>query len=145
MSQAGAPLIQFIPYNGPGGRALYPYHKNLAPRIGIAYSPKGDSGLSKFFFGGSGKSSIRAGAGIYYDLIGQPLAQSFNSTQFGLSSSLSNPANILNSAQVPRYTSFYTVPSVLVPPAPPGGLPVTYPTSGSGSFAITNSIDDNLD
>jgi len=143
-SQAGAPLIQFIPYNGPGGRPLYPYHKNFAPRLGIAYSPRAEGGLSKFLFGGPGKSSIRTGAGIYYDLIGQPLAQSFNSTQFGLSSSLSNPANILNSAQVPRYTSFYGVPSVLVPPAPPGGLPVTYPISGSGSFAITNSIDDNL-
>ena len=33
---------------------------------------------------------------------------------------------------------------MLLPPAPPGGLPVTYPTSGAGSFAITNSIDDNL-
>ena len=90
-SQAGAPLIQFIPYNGPGGRPMYPYHKNWAPRLGIAYSPKGDSGLSKFFFGGPGKSSIRAGAGMYYDLIGQPLAQSFSSSQFGLSSSLSKP------------------------------------------------------
>jgi len=143
-SQAGAPLIQFIPENGAGGRPMYPYHKNLAPRLGIAYSPKGDSGLSKFFFGGPGKTSIRAGAGMYYDLIGQPLAQSFSSSQFGLSSSLSNPANILNSAQVPRFTTFYGVPSVLVPPPPPGGLPVTYPTSGSGSFAITNSVDDNL-
>ncbi len=142
-TQAQAPLITFIPYNGAGGRPMYPFHKNWAPRLGIAYSPKGDSGISRFLFG-SGKTSIRAGAGMYYDLIGQPLAQSFNSTQFGLSSSLSNPANILSSAQVPRYTTFNTVPSALVPPAPPGGLPVTYPTSGSGSFAITNSIDDQL-
>lgn len=143
-SQAGAPPIEFIPYNGAGGRPMYPYHKNWAPRLGIAYSPTATSGLAKFLFGGPGKTSIRAGAGMYYDLIGQPLAQSFSSSQFGLSSSLSNPANTLNSAQVPRYTTFYTVPSVLVPPAPPGGLPVTYPSSGTGSFAITNSIDDNL-
>ena len=30
---------------------------------------------------------------MYYDLIGQPLAQTFSGSQFGLSSSLSNPAN----------------------------------------------------
>jgi hypothetical protein len=36
------------------------------------------------------------------------------------------------------------VPAAVVPPPPPGGLPRTYPTSGAGSFAITNSIDDHL-
>jgi hypothetical protein len=144
LSQAGAPLIQFIPYNGAGGRTMYPYHKNWAPRLGVAYAPKAESGLSKFLFGGPGKTSIRAGAGMYYDLIGQPLAQSFSNSQFGLSSSLSNPANVLGTAQVPRYTSFYSVPGALVPPAPKGGLPVTYPISGVGSFAITNSVDDKL-
>ncbi|MBZ5621181.1 MAG: carboxypeptidase-like regulatory domain-containing protein [Acidobacteriia bacterium] len=144
LSEAQAPLITFMPYTSAGGRPLYPTHRNWAPRVGIAYSPKADSGLSKFFFGGPGRTSIRVGGGMYYDMIGQPLAQTINSTQFGLSSSLSNPANILGTAQVPRFTTFYTVPSVLVPSAPPGGLPVTYPASGTGSFAITNSIDDNL-
>ena len=36
------------------------------------------------------------------------------------------------------------MPSLLVPAAPKGGLPVTYPSSGSGIFAITNTIDDKL-
>jgi hypothetical protein len=144
LSQNGVTPIQFIAGSASGGRSMYPSHNNWAPRIGIAYSPKAESGISKFLFGGPGKTSIRVGGGMYYDLIGQPLAQSFASSQFGLSSSLSNPANTLATAQAPRFTTFFTVPSQLVPPTPKGGLPVTYPSSGSGSFAITNSIDDHL-
>ncbi len=141
-SQMGAGLITFIPLSQ--GRPMYPYHKNWSPRLGLAYSPSADSGLSKFLFGGTGKTAIRAGAGMYYDLIGQPLAQTFNATAFGLSSSLTSPPNILTTAQAPRYTGFYTVPAAIVPPPGKGGLPATYPTTGAGSFAITNSIDDQL-
>ena len=141
-SQQGAGLITFIPIDQ--GRTMYPFHTNWAPRLGLAYSPKGDSGLSKFFFGGPGKTSIRAGAGMYYDIIGQPLAQTFNATAFGLASTLTSPPNISTTAQVPRYSTFFTVPGAIVPPPPPGGLPRTYPSSGAGSFAITNSIDDQL-
>ena len=81
LSQNGVTPITFIPESA--GRPMYPSHHNWAPRAGIAYSPKGDSGLSKFLFGGSGKTSIRAGGGMYYDLIGQPLAQSFSSSPRG--------------------------------------------------------------
>lgn len=144
LSQNGVTPITFIAANASGGRSIYPSHQNWAPRLGIAYSPKADSGISKFLFGGPDKTSIRAGAGMYYDLIGQPLTQTFSSSQFGLSSSLSNPPNVLSTAQAPRFTTFFTVPSQIVPPTPKGGLPVTYPSSGSGSFAITNSIDDKL-
>src|SRR5204863_3637969 len=125
-------------------RPIHPSHTTWAPRIGIAYSPKPNSGIPKFLFGGAGNTSTRIGGGMYYDLIGQPLAQSFSNSQFGLSTSLSNPPNTLTTAQAPRFTTFFTVPSQLVPPTPQGGLPVTYPSSGSGSFAITNSIDDHL-
>jgi hypothetical protein len=144
LSQNGVTPIQFIAANASGGRPMYPDHNNWAPRLGIAYSPKADSGISKFLFGGPGKTSIRLGGGMYYDLIGQPLAQSFSSSQFGLSSQLSNPPNTLSTIQAPRFTTFFTVPGALVPPTPPGGLPVTYPASGAGSFAIANSIDDQL-
>ena len=144
LSQQNAGLIDFIPLSQ--GTQMYPFHKNWAPRLGIAYSPRAESGISKFLFGGPGKSSIRAGAGMYYDLVGQPLAQTFSSTTPGLSQSFSNPANILTSAQLPRFTNFFTVPSQIVPPAPPGGLPLIYPyqAGASGSFAITNSIDSQL-
>ena len=89
--QGRAGLITFVPTSQ--GRDMYPYHKNFAPRLGLAYSPHGESGLSKFLFGGPGKTSIRAGAGMYYDVIGQPLAQLFDSTAFGLASSLTSPPN----------------------------------------------------
>lgn len=142
LSQVGAGLISFIPVDQ--GRPMYPTHNNFAPRLGIAYSPDGTSGIGKFLFGGPGKTSIRVGGGFYYDEIGQPLAQTFNSTAFGLASSLTSPPNILTTAQAPRYTSFFTVPAAIVPPPGPGGLGTSYPTSGAGSFAITNSIDDAI-
>ncbi len=139
-SQAG--LITFIAPNAPGARGLYPNHlKNFAPRLSLAYSPTAHSGLSKFLFGGDGKTSIRAGWAMFYDLFGQPLAQTYASDAFGLSTQLTNPSSSLTSATAARYTGFYTPPAQLFPAAPKTGFPVTYPNS---AFAITNSIDDTL-
>ncbi len=126
------------------GRPFYPKHVNAQPRLALAYSPKGDSGISHFLFG-SGKTSIRMGAGMYYDEIGQPLAATINQTAFGLATSLSTPPNVYTSSQLPRFTGFYTIPAapnapLLLQPAPPAGFPATYPNA----FAIASSIDDNL-
>ncbi len=44
------------------------YH-NFAPRIGFAYAPDVTDGLLGKIFGGPGKSSIRAGYGIFYSAI----------------------------------------------------------------------------
>ncbi|MGA2270540.1 MAG: carboxypeptidase-like regulatory domain-containing protein [Bryobacteraceae bacterium] len=144
LSQTGVGLVSFVAANSPGGRSLYPDHNTWSPRVGLAYSPKADSGLAKFLFGGSGKTSIRAGAGMYYDEMGQPMAQTINANAFGLATTLTTPPNVLTSAQLPRYTTFYTVPAAIVPAAGPSGLGAPYPTSGSGSFAITSSLDDQL-
>jgi hypothetical protein len=43
--------------------------KNFAPRIGVAYSPNFSSGLFGRVFGSGGKSSIRAGFSMAYDVI----------------------------------------------------------------------------
>jgi hypothetical protein len=43
--------------------------KNFAPRIGFAYSPSYNSGLLGSLFGEGGKSSIRAGFSMAYDVI----------------------------------------------------------------------------
>jgi hypothetical protein len=134
------PPITYVVADSPQGRPLYPFHTTAAPRIAAVYSPKADSGISRFVFGGPGKTAIRMGAGMYYDQIGQPLAATYNATAFGLSTSIGNPLNVYDSTQLPRFTDFWTVPTSLVPPAPKGGFPVTYPNL----FAITNSIDDNL-
>jgi hypothetical protein len=41
-------------------------YNNFAPRIGLAYSPKFESGFLHMLFGDSGKSGIRASYGIFY-------------------------------------------------------------------------------
>ena len=44
-------------------------YTNLAPRIGFAYSPSASDGFLGKVLGGAGKSSIRAGYGIFYSSI----------------------------------------------------------------------------
>ena len=143
LSQTGVGLISFVPANK-GGRPFYSEHNNWSPRVGLAYSPHADSGIAKFLFGGSGKTVIRAGAGMYYDAMGQPLAQTVNANAFGLATTLTTPPNVLTTSQLPRYTTFFTVPAALVQPPGPSGLGAPYPSSGAGSFAITSSLDDQL-
>jgi hypothetical protein len=140
LSQQGAGKVSYIVSDSPQGRPMYPTHYNVAPRLGLAYSPKAEGGLAKWLFGGTGKTSIRAGFGMYYDEIGQPLAQTFNSTAFGLQTTLTSPPNILSAAQAPRFTTFWTVPSAVVSAAPKGGFPQTYPDK----FSIINSVDDTI-
>ncbi len=144
-SQKEAGLITYVLANSPEGRPLYDYHKkNLAPRISLAYSPQGSDGLSKFLFGGPGRTSIRAGWGMYYDLFGQGIMRAFDSTAFGLSTSLTNSSGQITSLTAPRFTGFYDVPAQLVRAAPSLKFPVQQPVSGAGSFAITNSVDDRI-
>jgi hypothetical protein len=65
-----APLGLVVPEDPGVPRTLAPiqYH-NFAPRIGFAYSPDNTEGLLGKIFGGPGKSSIRAGYGIFYSSI----------------------------------------------------------------------------
>ncbi len=51
-----------------GSTVIPPDRKNFAPRIGIAWSPGFQSGLAGRLFGGPGRTSIRAGYGIYHIL-----------------------------------------------------------------------------
>jgi hypothetical protein len=51
-----------------------PYLKDFGPRLSLAYSPGYTSGFFGSLFGGPGKSSLRLGAGITYDNIGQVIA-----------------------------------------------------------------------
>jgi hypothetical protein len=137
--QSLAPAVAFNLASAPGSRGLYPFQKDPAPRVSLAYSPQGDSGLSKLLFGGPGKTSIRAGWGMFYDNFGQSLARNFSTVQLGLSTSLRNQANQPASA-LPRYAGFNSVPLSVFPVAPAGGFPQTYPPIGGN----TQSIDDKL-
>jgi len=67
------------------------YYKSFAPRIGIAYSPNFTSGPLATIFGSNGKTSIRAGWGLFYNPIEElVLAQFGAEPPFGGSSSLSD-------------------------------------------------------
>jgi hypothetical protein len=65
-----APLGLVVPGDPGVPRTLAPiqYH-NFAPRIGFAYAPDVTEGLLGKIFGGPGKTSIRAGYGIFYSAI----------------------------------------------------------------------------
>lgn len=140
-SNLEAGLISYVVSSSPQGRPLYPYHKkNFAPRFAIAYSPQAASGIGKFFFGGPGRTSIRAGWGMFYDLFGSGIIRTYDATAFGLSTSLTNPSAVVTLVTAPRFTGFQNVPESLLPAPPKGGFPATYPNL----FAITNGLDDTL-
>ena len=63
----GAPTGWVVPGDPGVPKTLAPtqYH-NFSPRIGIAYSPGWDSGFLATLTGGPGKTSIRAGFGLFY-------------------------------------------------------------------------------
>lgn len=62
------PPTGWVVPNDPGvPRTLAPIKYNaFAPRLGLAYSPDHSDGLLGALFGGPGKTSIRAGFGIYF-------------------------------------------------------------------------------
>ena len=67
------------------------YFHSFAPRVGLAWSPAWDSGWLRKLSGGPGKSSIRAGWGIFYDSNEELILASFAAQPpFGGSTFLSN-------------------------------------------------------
>ncbi len=138
--QTGMAPIGYNLASASGGRPLYDNLHNWSPRLAVAYSPQGSSGFSKFFFGGPGKSVIRAGWGMYYDVFGAGLVRSFDASALGLSTSLNNSSGRLTLAEAPRFTGLNDLPQSLVTDPPPATFPVLQPNN----FAITNSLDDRL-
>lgn len=65
---------------------LVPSSNRFSPRIGIAYSPGATDGWVRKLTGGPGNSSIRAGYGIYYNVIeGNTMAVDEPQPPYGLS------------------------------------------------------------
>ena len=121
--------------HGPG--YYHPDWRDFAPRVGIAYNPSFTGGVLGRLLGDR-KTSIRAGAGMYYDRVASTLSfeideaseifatsttQSFGTSGDAVASLLTNPPNGLLGS--PRFTSISTPPT---PPAP--GVP------GSGSTSV---------
>ncbi|MGH9661593.1 MAG: carboxypeptidase regulatory-like domain-containing protein, partial [Bryobacteraceae bacterium] len=136
--QTGLLPISYVPAKG--GRPYYDNLHNWSPRLSLAWSPSGDGGLRRLLFGGPGRTSIRAGWGLYYDVFGAGLARAFDATALGLSTALNNSSGRLTLAESPRFTGLNDIPQSLVTPPPAGKFPVEQPSN----FAITNSIDDRL-
>ena len=115
---------------------------NIAPRVAIAYSPGFNQGFLRSLFGGPGQTSIRAGAGIYYDHFGEGIVDGFSQFgSFGLTSTQAAPSNIFTPDDAPRYVSRTTVPSNVLTPAPPS---VSYPAFPPDD-PLTNGFTFNSD
>jgi hypothetical protein len=86
-----------FPETRAGGLSMRFHKKNFRPASGPGLlARRAASGLSKFFFGGPGRSVIRAGWGMFYDLFGSGLMRAYDSTAFGLSTRLVNPSAVLD-------------------------------------------------
>lgn len=159
--QAYEPLLSFsLSGQANGKKPYWNYdYKDFAPRLAIAYAPKAEDGFSKRLWGGPGKSSIRAGYGMYYDHFGEGIVNSFDQLgSFGLTTTLSNPAGVQTVDGSARFSSINTIPTTsastsgacpaapcpLVEPAPTGSFPVTPPAGIASGYAITWGLDDHL-
>jgi hypothetical protein len=131
--------VSFDLSSKPGGRPLYPFQHDFSPRLGLAFSPQSSSGFLGKLFGGAGKTSIRAGAGMYYDVFGQSLIRLVDSSALGFSTRLTNPANA-SALTAPRFQGPTVLPAGLLIPAPKGGFPQVAPDI----WAIATSLDDKL-
>jgi hypothetical protein len=131
--QVYEPDLTFAPsgpvYGKPGYWAKS--KNNIAPRFAVVYSP-------------NAKTSIRGGAGVYYDHYGEGLVNTFDQNgSFGLETAVSNPAGVQGYESSPRFTSRTALPASLAPAASPATItyPYLYPQN---NFAITWGLDNKL-
>lgn len=108
--------------------------KDFSPRVAFAYAPE---------FFGVGKTSIRGGYSLIFDHFGAGIVNTFdNNGTYGLSSDVSNPAGVQTVATAPRFTGISSIPTSLLPAAPPaGGFPATPDPS---AFAISWGLDSKI-
>jgi hypothetical protein len=126
------PLLTFAPAGqARGDRPYWPMPKNdIAPRLAIAYAV-------------NPRTSIRAGAGVYYDHFGQGITSSFDQFgAFGLSFNITNPAGSYTVDNSPRYTSATAVPPLSPSLSQPSTI--SYPYTPPNDFAITWGVDSTI-
>jgi len=103
-----SPLLSWVPAGkaNKGANSWYdPYYKDIGPRVALAYAPGFTDGLLGSLFGGPGKTSIRLGAGIYYDNMGQVIALDSDSQGSpGTSTALINNSTEFTLASAPRFS-----------------------------------------
>jgi len=81
-----APTSLVYPTDAGVPNTLVPQKNKFAPRLGLAYSPNKSDGVMGKILGGPGKTSIRAGFGIFYSVIeGNTVAIDEPQPPYGLS------------------------------------------------------------
>jgi hypothetical protein len=81
-----APVSLVYPGDPGVPNTLVPQRNRFAPRLGLAYSPSKANGILGKILGGPGKTSIRAGYGIFYSVIqGNTIAIDEPQPPYGLS------------------------------------------------------------
>ncbi len=141
------PAFSFAPSgHANGAKPYWPMQKNnLAPRFAIAYSPSADRGLLHALFGSGGKSSIRAGFGMYYDHFGEGIVDTFQQLgSFGLSTTVTN-GQLFTPDVAPRFTGLHNIPQINPPPTTSVSYPFTPTTDPlTTGFVSTNALDDHI-
>jgi hypothetical protein len=166
-NQRSATMTSGLPFNDPitfglagnanGKPSYWGYdYKDFAPRFAIAFSPDTTDGFLGRLLGGPGKTSIRLGAGMYYDHFGQGIVNTFDQNgSFGLSTLLTNGGGIQavdgvaagltqGGEAAPRMGTtnpLYTLPPSLITPSPGAAFPATFPLT---NFAVQWGLDDKL-
>jgi hypothetical protein len=162
------PIISFDLAGRSNGRPdWWATGNNFAPRISVAWSPEPSADWLKRLVGDGDKTVIRAGFDKYYDHYGEAMIQTFDTSggEFGLATTLINPANIETAASSARWaplpgqpltSAVNNIPDInpatgqpyvdpkgnpLFTPAPPVGFPSTFPP---GNFCICWGLDGSL-
>ncbi len=120
--------------NAPG---YWPKNKdNFAPRAAFVWSP-------------NPKTSVRAGAGMYFDHYGEAIASALSSeASYGLSPSLGNQAGVYtfeatarHPNAAPRFTGPHDIPGI---PLPAADQTVTFPYNQPNLFGIDFGVDSRI-
>ena len=130
--QVDQPDLFFTPVGKANNKPGYwPKQKfNIAPRASLVYSP-------------NTKTSIRAGAGLYFDHYGEALVRRFSTLgSFGLSSQNQSAPGAVGFEAAPRFTGPHDLPNLPISPAPTSqAYPYAVP---DGAFGINWGIDNKV-
>ena len=131
--------IGFVGIDDPQGGPLWATHgNNFSPRLAIAFSPQTRDGWLGKLFGGPGKTSIRAGAGLFYNIFGMNMIQMVDRNAFGLTSRVTNQTFTV--AAAPRFEGPENIPARGLLPPPPGGPGTPNPTGLAWSQGVDSSV-----
>ncbi len=133
---AAADLLSFTPSGKANHQPGYwaKQKTNIAPRLAIVYAP-------------DIHTTLRVGAGMYFDHFGQGIVNSFDQEgSYGLSNSVVSPSSYYTVQNSPRFTGPHVIPALSGCPSPSSTItyPFTPPANLNCGLAITWGIDNHL-